>query len=595
MQTTYTITFAVIASLSGGVIMAQDNFNLNDLAPTEVDVKRSTNSQPLQPPPLAPQKFSAQNVADSSVFQNGLRGGETKPAIPSQRSRSSEQPLPPQPLNSTPAKTNQQNPMQELSPSRLPGHGVTPNPPNSRTGNLGSASTIPSSTPSSRRSVLAPTSDQDGSQVVMAAGLENQSGNRRHSSNPAVTTRTGFDNKNVINSLIARYSISNAREPLPGVPISLEEMLQTTDSKARLRMVQQYWETYFDWATLQNRKSYENWLTGLQPSRSQTDQLLLSTAKSIANNETLAAEIQLSRSQSKLQEIARKNPNEMLPLPLNDPVTSKYITHYEWYATRRMVPPKLKGINEVLPRTYQLLIQRAQTVGQVEQARKIAQTSYSSGQANMASVLEAGRSWQSAMQSMVATLISYNKAISDYALTVTPPQKPVQEIAAMLVSKPKVISAANLGQPARASVAQNPYAQPRGSKEVNAVGPNAGPFRQSANNRPSVVAPKNATFNGGQPNAAGQQRNLGQPATTRKSANQVPGFRSPGQNDSSRSSQPAGGQSSQSAFQSSAQPSQPFGGQPSQAAPSVRPQNNPAQNQPPNSNNMFGGGGAFGG
>ena len=552
------ITFVSIATIAAGLANGQNEFNLSDIAPANVDLQRSNqpavNSLGNQLPPVqnslqGPASAQPTPASHSSIFDNNLRGGEnqipqSQPQAPQAQPRYeggfASQPTPPTP--STNAISNgysqnpSQNPLQALDPARLPqASGPVSQAPTNESfvkpadveTRQFSASSIPTSSPSTRRSIMNPiSSSNDEPNIIVAAGFENEEQSRN--------TRTrGARSRKTAKSIMAQYSIANSNQALPGVPTSLEDMLRTTDTGSRMNMVQKYWETYFDWATLQNRQQYENWLNKLPTKRVQTDQLLLQTAKSMAKNETLAAEIQLARSQSVLQEISRSNPNEMLPLPLNDPVTSKYITHYDWYATRQMVPPKLKGINEILPRTFQLLTQRAATVGQAEQARDQAQSAYSSGQAGMASVLESGRAWQSGLQSLVATVVSYNKSISDYALTIAPQQKSVSEIASMLVSKPKAISAANMPTPvSRSNVANNqPYGQPaRQSVRSNvssnvrstgprAIGPNAGVFRKSQASQQPPVSSTPSQFNGG--------NSLSNPTNRPTNPNSNSGFRPP--------------------------------------------------------------------
>lgn len=246
-------------------------------------------------------------------------------------------------------------------------------------------------------------------------------------------------NANVSRQLLTRYDVGSSQQALPGLPVDLESLLRSTPTRYRMAMVQQYWETYFDWSNLQNRRMHSGWLAALSSPRSQSEQSLLTTAKSMAQNELTAAEIQLARSQSKLQQLSRSSHPQLLPLPMDQPLVTKYNTHYEWYASRNRIPAKLKGINEMLPRTYELISSRADTVQQAESARSQATQAYKSGQLGLSNVLESGRVWHSAMQGFSGTVVSYNQAISDYALTITPAEKPISELVSMLVAKPKSI------------------------------------------------------------------------------------------------------------------------------------------------------------
>ena len=619
------ITFVSIATIATGVVCGQNDFNLSDhtpandlsdLAPANVELQRSdqaaATSRPNQLPPIQsslsrPSTSDQQkSAAQSSIFDNNLRasGNVNSQSQPQYGAGFDSQPTPPPSPNASRRNSTQngysQNPLQALDPARLPqssnpttntpASGPFNKPDNNETRKF-SASSIPASSPSTRRSIMNPVNNSDPN-IIVAAGFENEDQSRNTQTR---VNRSSSNSRTTAKSIIAQYSITNSNQALPGVPTSLEDMLRTTDTGSRLKMVQKYWETYFDWATLQNRQRFENWLNKLPAARASTDRLLLQTAKSMAENETLAAEIQLARSQSLLQEISRSNPNEMLPLPLNDPVTSKYITHYDWYATRQLVPPKLKGINEMLPRTYQLLTQRASTVGQAEQARNQALAAYTSGQTSIAAVLESGRAWQAGLQSLVATVVSYNKAISDYALTIAPQQKPVSEIASMLVSKPKPVSAANMAAPVSRTnnVAKNqPYNQtynqprqsPARSTGPQAIGPNAGVFRKSQ----VPQQPRNFA------NPTSTQRQQGAPPMNQPNpadrgfgnARSAAGSAMPGTNPLAPRNQP----SANSQYNSGADASNSF----KSGIPGNRTQ---PTNSTGNNNQMFGsgGGGAFGG
>ena len=292
---------------------------------------------------------------------------------------------------------------------------------------------------------------------------------------------------NASKRLLDRYDIESSTKPLPGIPVDLESLLRSTPTRYRLAMVQQYWETYFDWSTLQNRQSHADWMAGLSNPRSQSEQSLLNTAKSMAQNELVAAEIQLARSQSKLQQLAGTNHRELLllPLPMDQPLVTKYNSHYDWYASRNMIPAKLKGINEMLTRTYELISSRSSTVQQAEAARNQATQAFKSGQLGLSNLLDSGRVWHAAIQGFSSTVVSYNQAISDYALTVTPATKPVSELVTMLVAKPKSIN-----QVAQSNSILN---QQQNRTAENRAGQNIGSQNQSRSRQAS-----NTSFNGGQ-------------------------------------------------------------------------------------------------
>ena len=418
---------------------------------TDQTIESSPTSQNQSLPPITPK----------SIFNNELRGNDTSANT---KQEFDAQPLPPQPKSFRPKvaqgsfgdgersestrQPEQQNPLQQLSPSRITQN--TPLDPQ----------VIPPRNlqQQSQRSGL-PTMDSRSEvfqkpHTGQAIPVVDNSNLRRSVMN-AGTPNVLTDNTQVVpatyndplqnpissaKSLIASFDVSSSNRSLPGVPVSLEDLMRTTPIRYRLAMVQQYWETYFDWATLTNRVAHSQWLDQIPNPRVPAEQNLLQTAKLMAKNDVMAAEIQLSKSQSKLQQLSRARTQDLLPLPLNQPLVTKYKTHYEWYQARNMIPAKLKGINEMLPRTHELLDLRAKTAQQADQVRTQFRNSFSTGQASVAELLESARVWQSAMQSFLATVISYNQAISDYALTITPPQKPLTQIVSMLVAKPKSVN-----------------------------------------------------------------------------------------------------------------------------------------------------------
>ena len=327
-------------------------------------------------------------------------------------------------------------------------------------------------------------------------------------------------------------------------------------------MINQYWSTFSDWASLSNSKKYVDWLNQIPNPGSQADGVLLHTAKSNARNRMLAAEIQLGRSLSELMEfIPTGDPNQSPVLPMDSPLISKYKTHYDWYNSRQMIPPQLKGIDKMLPKTLELITSRAQTVRNAQSATKQTQNALSSGQSNIATVLEAGRLWQESLDGFVATVVAYNQAIGDYAMTISNNSRSPEQIVGMLIPVSKTDDVVRTAPPntetnpglnngnrnpafsnsASADVnvsGQNPMAQSginsRLSDGSQPIGPNAGTYRparpgQPANNgtlaRPAAPV-GTGVVNGQGPQGVirpGQQRQMigDMPPRTRAPQNQT--------------------------------------------------------------------------
>ena len=439
-----------------------------------------------------------------------------------------------------------------------------------------------------------PTNISVGSGVITSSySSPQQQQVQRNSSIQRNTQPNNQSNNQSVGKLLDRYDVTSSNQALPGIPVDLESLMKTTPLRFRMAMVQQYWETFFDWSTLQNRRMHSGWLAKMPAPRSQSDQALLQTAKSMAQNEIVAAEIQLSRSQSKLQQLARSTNEQLLPLPMDRPLITKYNTHYDWYATRNMIPPKLKGINEMLPRTHELITSRSATVNQAEGARNQATQAYNGGQVALGDLLEAGRVWRSAMQGFTSTVVSYNQAISDYALTITPPQKPISAIVSMLVAKPK---------PSNEVAIQNSVlaqSQPSGGQQNFALGNRPGQQANQQfglsrpvpdNSAPERVAQQNQPFRAnpaaGNNNASLSQSSFGQ-QNQRQNQLQNPGGLNPAgrTNDSFTSQSNA---NTQSQPQNSAQPPRQPRRQPQQQPNgSFRAPGSGGQNNSGNFNSQF--------
>ncbi len=494
-----------------------------DIHPSDIRVEKSSGEQPgdlpVFPRLLRPRQTGNlqparpnQEEEQAAIFDNELRETPTDPPRQSKQSGQPErfqstfdsQPLPPEPANQNDGLNRPANPavdpMDELNPNRLmprfepqrptnqsPAAFLEPEIP-ARSMDQSIPATPSGSDPPVMTATEIPDNFSEDSGSVLSAGFQQISELQQPGPNSPAEK---------VKSLLAYYNISSAPQPLPGIPASIKDLLRTTPPGSRLSMVQQYWETWFDWAVLQNRRSHASWLNQLPNPRSGPEQLLLQTARSMAVNEILAAEIQLSRSQSKLQQLSQWSEQELLPLPQNEPLVNKYITHYEWYAQRQRMPWKLKGINEMLPRTYALIAQRADTIGQSEQARNQIQQAALAGQLGIGDVLESGRVWQASMQGFVSTVVSYNQAISDYALTIAPAQNSLEQVVSMLVAKPE--SVVEVAQ--KNSILQRNTQTLPTSNRIGTVGTTAVPNPQSATRRGSTFESQSLSAPvGNQPN-----------------------------------------------------------------------------------------------
>ena len=242
-------------------------------------------------------------------------------------------------------------------------------------------------------------------------------------------------------SLMARYAVDKFNGALPGQPVKMLEMLrQPISTEQRRPMVNQFWLTYYDWANMVSDQQFEQWLNQIPAVGSAADRAMIDAAKAVAKNKTLSAEIQLGKSQSQLMQYMPNRQSNLLPLPNDLPLIQNYRTNYEAYKSQQMLPVSLLGIDEMLPKTLELIKQRAAAVRVAKSAADTVISALSARQATIATVLEAGDVWRNAEQDLIASVVDYNQAIGDYSLSIPHGYQAPEQVVNMLIAKPKAAS-----------------------------------------------------------------------------------------------------------------------------------------------------------
>lgn len=222
-------------------------------------------------------------------------------------------------------------------------------------------------------------------------------------------------------NLIARYSTDGLNPAqIPGTPVRLVELLkQPIATNQRQPLVHQFWDTYFDWASLVNAQEYLRMIESLPASASQAEQAMLQTAKMVARNDVLASEIQLVKSQSKLNQFnPNRRPNDPLPIPKDLPLIGSYTTNYQWYQSNQIMPESLLGIDKMLPKTLELISLRADTVEMAQRANQQLNSGLRNRQVSLTDTLNAAKELRSAEQNLLVAVMDYNHAITDYFFTI---------------------------------------------------------------------------------------------------------------------------------------------------------------------------------
>lgn len=455
---------------SDNAAQAGNGFSFSDSAPSgnieqnELRGSDDSNADGVMLPPATPNRPSSQPLQpqrmDSSSSRQGNRPWETQTQTQSQP--------PQQPQSFQPQQQQQQQPPQAF-------HATQP-----QSMQFQSQPSLPAAQPpqyQQQSQQHQPFRAQPTDSTISDPSVRPTTFNQLPAA-PAPQTELAIQ-------LIERYLVDNAPDPLPGQPTKLVDLIrQPIASNRRPAMVSQYWETWYDWSTMLSRAEYVNWLNGISASSGPSDSALLNAAKGSAANQLLAAEIQLGKSQSKLldympmQTTIPGNNRPMLPLPSDQPLIKKYNTNYDLFQSYGRIPARLRGVDAMLPKTLELICQRAETVELAYAAAEAARNGLANRQSDLRTVLEAGRLWRTAEQDLIASVTSYNQAIADYSLSVADPSQSPETLVAMLISKPQTLSA-NPVQPGFGNGGQQPTALTQGGYRQN--GYNQGGLNQTSN------------------------------------------------------------------------------------------------------------------
>jgi hypothetical protein len=228
----------------------------------------------------------------------------------------------------------------------------------------------------------------------------------------------------------------------PGKQMKLHEFLAQPINGSRKNAINQYWVTFSDMAKHRLAVQQASWLESIGQPQQQTDQVILKAEQQKAQNHVLHTEIQLTKSQLLLSEYVpnlRDNKGRTVPvLPANIPWVGKLNTKYDEYQKRGMIPAKFNSIDDILPKMRQLIANEADTVIASAQAAEQAKDAMKSGRAPIANVLEAARMKSQSEDQFLTTVVGYNRAITDYVLSVRQDIYQPKRLASVLIGKKAV-------------------------------------------------------------------------------------------------------------------------------------------------------------
>ena len=187
---------------------------------------------------------------------------------------------------------------------------------------------------------------------------------------------------------------------------------------------------------------HAQWLGSVSQPRQQADQALLKAEQQAAQNRVLHTEIQLAKSQSLLGDFLPnfryKNGKSIPVLPSDTPWVGKLNTMLEVYKGRGIVPARFNSIDDYLPKARQLIGNRADAVNASSRAAQQSKTAVQNGQSPIANLLEACRRKALNEQDFLSSVTGYNRAITDYVLSVRQDINQPKRLASVLIGKKSV-------------------------------------------------------------------------------------------------------------------------------------------------------------
>ena len=243
-------------------------------------------------------------------------------------------------------------------------------------------------------------------------------------------------------ALLNGWVETNPELKLPGKRLKLHQFLAQPINGSRKDAINQYWITFTDMANHKLAVEQSQWLSTMSNPRQPADQAVLKAAQQAAQNRVLHTEIQLAKSQSILGDFLpnlRYNNGKSIPvLPADIPWVGKLNTKLKEYQSRGIVPARFNAIDEILPKARQLIVNRAEAVAAASEAAEQSKTAMRNGQTPVANVLEAARIKAKNQADFLSTVTGYNRAITDYVLSVRQDIYQPKRLASVLIGRKSV-------------------------------------------------------------------------------------------------------------------------------------------------------------
>lgn len=216
-------------------------------------------------------------------------------------------------------------------------------------------------------------------------------------------------------------------------PMGLEDMLANCDDHRRKEMVRQYWIAWQACTDFLFAYDETRWVEQLGQPRDESERLVLEAARATVADAMVEKELAMTRELELLNGFLTGPVSETLPWPTDMPMVGEYRSHYETWAAAGHGNEKLRVLNKLLPRQFELIASRAETVQRCSAAIQRATQTWNQtggGSATMLQALYLSRESHGAFSRSVA---DYNHKIAEYALTLKPEAGSDAAMVAMLL------------------------------------------------------------------------------------------------------------------------------------------------------------------
>ncbi len=220
-------------------------------------------------------------------------------------------------------------------------------------------------------------------------------------------------------------------------PLSLREAFERSgDRTRRLWIAQAYWKVSVAFASLAWAVDARERLETTGPGADPYDRSALDVAVASAAAAVSEAKADLIVAQQELSDLARLPVVEPPPWPVDRPLGTAYVTHFDAIFAQRLATGRVRAINRSLPLKQESLDARAKAVAAAESAVAAAEQDHARGKRPIEAVLAAHAAMATQRRQFLELVRGYNTDIAEYVMAVADFSVPDDRFAAMLIGSP---------------------------------------------------------------------------------------------------------------------------------------------------------------